>query len=160
MRKMQIILMIFMLAMAVIAGQAEAKIIIPGWGVQIYLNGEPWGNLVATAFHFSPDGSFYEGLDEGFQLKISTTFSVLSPITRHQIPIDASCGVTVFLDGVIVSQVANTHIFVELPELEVGQHHLEIINACGGESSNWMALVVGKCLWGTNYNNIKFVEAQ
>jgi len=31
---------------------------VPGGGVQAYGSGTPWDQLVAEAFHFSPDGSF------------------------------------------------------------------------------------------------------
>lgn len=130
---------------------------LPGWGVQTYLSGTPWDQLVAEAFHFSPDGSFYEVSDEEFQLKIAVTFKVKKAIEKHQIPIDASCGVSIFLDGTPVRNLVNEHTVVEL-DFSAGMHTLEMINNCGGESSNWMAIVVGKCLWGTS-KHIDFVKA-
>jgi hypothetical protein len=132
----------------------------PGWAVQIYYIGTPWEDLVAKAFHFSPDGSFYEAIDEGHQLKISTTFKVQTYIPAgHKIPIDAGCAVSVVLDGSPIPVIVNDHTLVELPALSPGVHKLEIENVCGGEDwRNWASVVVGKCLWGTS-NRISFVEA-
>ena len=131
---------------------------LPGWSVQLYYNGTPWSDLITQAFHFSPDGSFYESSDEEFQLKISTTIRAVTPISNHRIPIDAGCFVTVSLDGSIVRSLLNEHTFVEV-DFPKGVHTLEIVNSCGdGASPNWMGIVVGACLWGTD-NQIKFVKA-
>lgn len=130
---------------------------MPGWGVQAYASGTPWEELVALAFHFSPDGSFYEVSDEGFQLRIVVTFRAKEDIENHQIPVDASCGVSFILDGVWVQNIGNEHTVVEL-DFSKGLHTLELKNNCGGEPGNWMAMVVGKCLWGTN-KQIDFVQA-
>ena len=129
---------------------------LPGWGVQTYVNGTPWRDLVAEAFHFSPDGSFYEVSDEEFALKIAVTFNVKQPVEKHKIPIDASCWVGIRVDGDHVRDLVNEHTVVEI-DFSTGKHTLEMINGCGGESSNWMAIVVGKCLWGTD-KNIDFVS--
>lgn len=136
---------------------STAMTMVPGWGVQTYASGTPWHQLVAEAFHFSPDGSFYEVSDEGFQLKIAVTFHVKKAIEKHKIPIDASCGVSIVLDGVWIRNLGNEHTVVEL-DLSKGKHTLEMFNNCGGDPGNWMAIVVGKCLWGTN-KYIDFVKA-
>lgn len=161
MRKSWLIVgLIFLVALTAVSAVAPAGAASPGWGVQITPGFEPFVNSVATAFHFSPDGSFYEGTDEEFKLKIATTFNVLTPVSGHKIPIDAGCGVNVFLDEVQIEDLVNEHTIVTLPDLATGKHHLVIVNGCGGEPSNWMALVVGKCLWGTDPRNIKFVAAK
>jgi len=136
---------------------SEAMRMLPGWGVKAYVNGTDWNELVAWAFHFSPDGSFYEVSDEEFQLGIAVTFNAKRAIEKHRIPIDAACGVSVILDGKQVRQLVNEHTVVEL-DFSPGMHTLIMLNGCGGESSNWMAIVVGKCLWGTD-KNIDFVRA-
>jgi hypothetical protein len=61
----------------------------PGWGVQTWEDvgwSHDWSELVAEAFHFSPDGSFYEVLDEDIVLKIAVTFDVKRAITKAQDP--------------------------------------------------------------------------
>jgi len=130
---------------------------LPGWSVQLYHTGTPWNALVARAFHFSPDGSFYAGSDEGMQLKITVTIKVLSTIVGHRMPIDAGCGVSISVDGKVVKQLSNEHTNVDL-NLATGVHTIEMVNMCGGEPGNWMSLVVGACLWGTE-DRIKFVKA-
>jgi hypothetical protein len=134
-----------------------ALTMIPGWGVQAYASGTPWKELVAEAFHFSPDGSFYEVSDEGFRLKIAVTFLAKKAIEKHKIPIDASCGVGIVLDGTWIGGLGNEHTVIELDFTE-GMHTLELRNNCGSDPGNWMALVVGKCLWGTD-RRIDFLKA-
>jgi hypothetical protein len=131
---------------------------MPGWSVQTYGGGwVPWEELVAEAFHFSPDGSFYEAPDESFRLAIAVTFLAKKDIQGHKIPIDASCGVNIILDGFSVAGLSNDHQFIEL-DFTKGQHTLTIINSCCNEPNCWMAMVVGKCLSGTD-KNIDFVKA-
>lgn len=95
--------------------------------------------------------------DEGFQLKLAATFHVKQAVQKHKIPIDASCSVDIVLDGTLVSYLSNEHTVVEL-DLSQGDHTLEMFNNCGFDPGNWMAIVVGKCLWGTN-KYIDFVKA-
>ncbi len=135
---------------------STAMAMLPGWGVQAYASNTPWQQL-AMAFHFSPDGSFYEVSDEGFQLRIVATFNAKRAIEKHRIRVDAACGVSIFLDHQFVRDLVNEHTVVEL-DFTPGMHTLEMRNNCGGENFNWMALVVGRCLWGTD-KNIDFVMA-
>jgi hypothetical protein len=137
---------------------------MPGWGVQAYR--KPWqlgwtphdrDRPIAEAFHFSPDGSFYEVSDEGFQLAIAVTFDAKQEIKNHEIPVDASCVVDFVLDEKPVENIVNTHRIVEL-DFTKGEHTLMILNNCCREPECWMALVVGKCLWGTD-KNIDFVKS-
>jgi hypothetical protein len=132
---------------------------MPGWGVIAFgtqLNGWRPFDLVAEAYHFSPDGSFYEVSDEGFQLAIAVKFNAKEPIKGHKIPIDASCNVTVFVDGIKVENLTNTHKILSL-DFTKGEHTLMIENSCCSQPACWMALVIGKCLWGTD-KNIDFVK--
>ncbi len=136
---------------------------MPGWGVQAYGTQEQSGWMpqqnrqVAEAFHFSPDGSFYEVSDEGFQLAIAVTFDAKQEIKNHEIPVDASCRVQFVLDEKPVANIVNTHRIVGL-DFTKGEHTLMILNSCCSGSGCWMALVVGKCLWGTD-KNIDFVKS-
>lgn len=140
---------------------------MPGWGVQAYGTQRQlgWGWMpqdrpiapIAEAFHFSPDGSFYEVSDEGFQLAIAVTFDAKQEIKNHEIPVDASCIVDFVLDEKPVANIVNTHRIVGL-DFTKGEHTLMIFNSCCSEPGCWMALVVGKCLWGTD-KNIDFVKS-
>jgi hypothetical protein len=138
---------------------------MPGWGVQAYGAQRQLGWMpqsqqsrqVAEAFHFSPDGSFYEVSDEGFQLAIAVTFDAKQEIKDHKIPIDASCAVDFVLDEKIVAHIVNNHRIVTL-DFTKGEHTLMIYNSCCSGPECWMALVVGKCLWGTD-KNIDFVKS-
>jgi hypothetical protein len=132
----------------------------PGWGVQAWadeLVGYPRG-VIAEAFHFSPDGSFYFVLDEGTIMKIAVTIDVKQAITKHKIPIDAIGVVQVILDGVPIDPWVNDeHRVVEL-DLSPGKHTLVMINNSYIDVVNVGLMVVGKCLWGTD-KNIAFVKA-
>jgi hypothetical protein len=138
---------------------------MPGWAVQAYgiQNRSGWppqspqSRQVAEAFHFSPDGSFYEVSDEGFQLAIAVTFDAKQEIKDHKIPIDASCVVDIVLDNDNVANIVNSHRIVTL-DFTKGEHTLMIFNSCCSGPQCWMALVVGKCLWGTD-KNIDFVKS-
>jgi hypothetical protein len=128
-------------------------LVLPGWGVR-----GSFGNFIgtSTAFHFSPDGSFYEILDEGFSLRVGVKIKALTSITGAKIPIDAFCGVQVYVDGNQVANFVNQHRDV-LVNFTPGDHNILIFNNCGSNSTNWMGIAIGKCLWGTN-NAIKFVS--
>ena len=132
----------------------------PGWGVQAWEQYgwlQDWSELAAEAFHFSPDGSFYDVLDEDTVLKIAVTFDVKQAITKHKIPIDAGGCVVITLDGTQFPLICGEHKVVEV-DLSSGRHTLVMTNSSGNESENWAVMVVGKCLWGTD-KNIAFVKA-
>ena len=132
----------------------------PGWGVQAWVDefvGYPNG-VIAEAFHFSPDGSFYTVLDEGTILRIAVTVNVKKAITKHRIPIDGMGVVQVILDGVPIEPWVNDeHRVVEL-DFSPGRHTLVLINNSYVENHNVAVMVVGKCLWGTD-KDIAFEKA-
>ncbi len=142
----------------------------PGWGVQAWVDelvGYP-KDVVAEAFHFSPDGSFYEVQDEATIMKIAVTFDAKRAIQKHKIPIDAGGTVQVILDGIpqeflhqdghVYPFLSNSHSIIEL-DFSSGRHTLELINnSCTDRSECWGILVVGKCLWGTE-KDITFVQS-
>ena len=112
----------------------------PGWGVQTWSDdGTPWTDLAAEAFHFSPDGSFYEVSDEGTILRIAVTVQVKQAVTKHKIPIDGGGFVQVVVDGIPqifvvggyeVPFFVNEHRVVEL-DLSPGKHTVEMVNYSG-----------------------------
>ena len=134
--------------------------VFPGWGVQAWMDtfvGYPQ-DVIAEAFHFSPDGSFYTVQDEGTILKIAVTFKARKAITKHKIPIDGMGVVQVFLDGVPIDPWVNDeHRVVEF-DFSPGRHTLVMINNSYIDNANVGLMVVGKCLWGTD-KDIEFVKA-
>jgi hypothetical protein len=131
-----------------------------GWGVQAWheFGAPPWDQLVAEAFHFSPDGSFYELQDEGTIIKIAVTFDVKQAIQKHKIPIDSGGVVHITLDGIELPYLVNQHAVVEV-DLSAGRHTLVMTNSsCADRFECWGTLVVGKCLWGTD-KDISFVQS-
>jgi hypothetical protein len=115
-------------------------------------------DVIAEAFHFSPDGSFYNVQDEGTILRIAVTFRARKAITKHKIPIDAVAVVQVILDGVPIDPwVAMEHRVVEL-DFSPGTHTLVMINNSYTRNEDIALMVVGRCLWGTD-RNIEFVKA-
>ena len=91
------------------------------------LVGYPEG-VIAEAFHFSPDGSFYNVQDEGTILRIAVTFKAKTAITKHKIPIDAMGVVQVFLDGVPLDPWVNDQHRVVEYDFSPGTHTLVMIN--------------------------------
>ena len=147
------------------AGSAQAQgrpvpAKFPGWGVQAWwddLVGYP-KDVIAEAFHFSPDGSYYHVQDEGTILRIAVTFHARKAIRRHKIPIDGTGVVQVILDGVPIDPWVNEeHRVVEL-DFSPGRHTLVLINNSYTANENAALMVVGKCIWGTD-RRITFVKA-
>jgi hypothetical protein len=132
----------------------------PGWGVQAWVDtfvGFPEG-VIAEAFHFSPDGSYYHVQDEGTILRIAVTFDAKVAISKHKIPVDAMGATIVYLDGVRTDPWVNDeHRVVEL-DFSPGRHTLVLMSNSYIANENVGLLVVGKCLWGTD-KNITFVKA-
>ena len=136
---------------------------MPGWGVQSYTVAgmntlTPWEELVAEAFHFSPDGSFYENSGNGVQVKYVTTFYAKEDIFDHSIPID-TVGITYIQldDQEPIPIQLNGHYEVNL-DFTKGTHTLKITNAINPAPYLRMGIVVGKCLWGKD-KTIDFVKA-